>query len=104
MKYNSVSRRGGLGNWSADSLVRLFLVENLFGAGEAVRAPILFRAVLFRRSWLAIVCAGLGLLLCRPAPAAQVYEDHTFITLAGPAEAGPGSRDGTNRFARFNYP
>ena len=45
-----------------------------------------------------------SLLLCRPAVADQVYEDYTFITLAGPAEAGPGSRDGTNRFARFNYP
>src|SRR5947208_14357610 len=53
----------------------------------------------------AIILSVLGpCLLCHAAGTAQVYQDYTFTTLAGPAEAGPGSRDGTNRFARFNYP
>jgi sugar lactone lactonase YvrE len=57
------------------------------------------------RLYPAVIFFALSLLLLCPATeAAQTNEDYTFITLAGPAEAGPGSRDGTNRFARFNFP
>src|SRR5574341_1313891 len=50
---------------------------------------------------------SVGLLSAAVVMAARTQtaaQDHTFITLAGPREAGPGSADGPGSLARFNIP
>jgi hypothetical protein len=49
--------------------------------------------------------AGLLLATLAPAAASQAAaQEYTFLTLAGPPEAGPGAIDGTGSAARFNEP
>lgn len=61
------------------------------------------RSVVFR---VATMLSLLGsLLLARPVEAQSVYENYTFVTLAGPAgTAGSGSADGPDAAARFSNP
>jgi hypothetical protein len=56
---------------------------------------------LSRSLWLA---AFLAAGVFGGAYAQSVYENYTFTTLAGLPEAGPGSTDGSNSFARFSRP
>lgn len=45
-----------------------------------------------------------ALVVAQPASAQSIYENYTFITLAGPGSAGPGSFDGLTNNARFSQP
>lgn len=51
-----------------------------------------------------IVCLLLGFLTARSAGAQSIYEDYTFVTIAGPGSAGAGWLDGVGNAARFTTP